>query len=97
MDLAPIRNGRGWSSFAGGRLNLSVIEAVMIELSAGLPTVLVPPGRIELPTSALPMMRSTTELRRRSRLGRARVSESRRGREAKSGLDARGRGNRSGR
>ncbi len=26
---------------------------------------LVPPGRIELPTSALPRMRSTTELRRR--------------------------------
>ena len=26
--------------------------------------MVVPPGRIELPTSALPRMRSTTELRR---------------------------------
>ena len=31
---------------------------------------MVPPDRIELSTSALPRMRSTTELRRRSRVGR---------------------------
>ncbi len=39
---------------------------------------LVPPGRIELPTSSLPMTRSTTELRRRMQakqgLARARLA-----------------------
>ena len=43
------------------REGAEMVEAQTVQVWASM----VPPGRIELPTSALPRMRSTTELRRR--------------------------------
>lgn len=46
----------------------TLMKAAIVAQGEGYTRKLVPRGRIELPTSSLPMTRSTTELPRRCRL-----------------------------